>query len=118
MSVSAQFLAFVLDQLGHVCPVVSRPMFGGVGLYADGAFFAIVHDDTVFLKVDDSTRGDYTREHMQPFQPSGPDGKPMGGYYELPPRLLEDAEELAPWMKQAIAIARQKSAVNGKRRPR
>ncbi len=40
MAVSAQFNAFVLDLLGAERTVTARRMFGGVGYYADGLFFA------------------------------------------------------------------------------
>jgi hypothetical protein len=34
MAVSAEFRAFVLEQLGRVAPVTHRGMFGGVGIYS------------------------------------------------------------------------------------
>ena len=38
--------------------VLSRPMFGGVGLYAGTVFFGIIFHDILYLKVDDQTRAD------------------------------------------------------------
>jgi DNA transformation protein len=104
VTVSTQYLAFVLDQLGQMRTVTSRRMFGGAGFYAGEAFFAIADDDTLYFKVDEQTRPEYQREGMQPFQPMGPD-KPMNGYYELPARVLEDADELQQWMLRAIEVA-------------
>ena len=46
-------------------------MFGGVGIYAKEAFFALVDDDVLYLKVDDSNRGDFEARGMSPFQPFG-----------------------------------------------
>jgi DNA transformation protein len=111
MAVSEQYLAFVLDQLGQARTVTSRRMFGGAGFYAGEFFFAVADDDTLYFKVDATTRADYQREGMQPFQPMGPD-KPMNGYYELPARVLEDPEELQLWMMRAIDVARR----SGRRR--
>lgn len=105
MPVSPQFLQFALDQLGGVRPVSSRRMFGGVGFYAGELFFAIADNDTIYLKVDDATRGAYEREGMRPFQPFGPGTAPMRGYFELPPRLFEDVEELADWVRAALTVA-------------
>jgi DNA transformation protein len=31
-------------------------MFGGVGIYSGDLFFALIADDTVYFKADDSTR--------------------------------------------------------------
>jgi DNA transformation protein len=108
VAVTEQYLAFVLDQLGQVRKITSRRMFGGVGFYAGEHFFALADDDTLYFKVDDTTRPDFEREGARPFQPFGPDSKPMG-YYEVPPRVLEDAEELALWMTRAILVATARS---------
>ena len=54
MSVSADFLQYVMEQLTAIARISSRRMFGGVGLYADDLFFALIDDDTVYFKVDDS----------------------------------------------------------------
>jgi DNA transformation protein len=118
MAVSAQFLQFLLDQFGAVLPVRSHRMFGGVGFYAGELFFAIVANDTVFFKVDAATRGDYEREGMRPFQPFGPDTPPMSGYFEAPPRLYEDGDELARWMRAAIAVAARAAMARKPRKPR
>ena len=57
MTVSAGFRSYVLEQLGRVLSNVrSRSMFGGVGIYSGDLFFALIDDDTLYFKVDDSTR--------------------------------------------------------------
>ena len=42
MSVSASFKAYVLEQLADPKRIKARAMFGGVGLYWEGAFFAVI----------------------------------------------------------------------------
>ena len=88
-------------------------MFGGVGIYADQLFFALIADDTLYFKVDDSNRPDFERLGMRPFQPYGEAGE-VTQYYEVPADLLEDLEALRPWAEKAIAVAARK--VKGKRR--
>jgi DNA transformation protein and related proteins len=68
MKTSDGFLAYVLDQLQDIDEVVSRPMFGGTGLYAGTVFFGIVYRDVLYFKVDDRTRPDYERAGMKPFR--------------------------------------------------
>lgn len=46
-------------------------MFGGVGVYADAAFFALMERDTLFFKVDDHARPAFEAEGMKAFQPFG-----------------------------------------------
>jgi DNA transformation protein len=43
--VSKQFNTLVLDLLGEVTAVSARCMFGGVGYYAVGLFFALADND-------------------------------------------------------------------------
>ena len=113
MPVSESFRALVLEQLARVVPQVrARSMFGGVGIYAGALFFALIADDVLYFKVDDSTRGDFERRGMEPFRPYGDDGEVMG-YYEVPPDVLEDPEQLRPWAEKAVAVARHK---RGKRK--
>ncbi|HSU16004.1 TfoX/Sxy family protein [Longimicrobium sp.] len=106
MAVTAEYRDFVLEQLARVAPAVThRRMFGGVGIYSDGLFFAVLDDDTIFLKVDDSNRGDFEAAGMGPFAPFE-DGRMIIRYYELPADLLEDADALRPWVLKAIDVAR------------
>lgn len=105
MAVSSEYREFVLEQLGRVAPVTSRAMFGGVGVYSEGFFFALMDNDTTYLKVDDSNRGDFEQAGTGPFRPFGYDEHVMQ-YYELPADLLEDVEALGPWMHKSLAVAR------------
>lgn len=102
MAVSPEFRAFVEDQIGRVEPVRSRPMFGGLGLYSGDRFFGVVDDDLVYFKVDDATRPRYVKRRMKPFDPMG---SPMNGYWQVPPDIIEDADELASWVRDALAVA-------------
>jgi DNA transformation protein len=104
MSVSSSYLTFVLEQLSGVRDLVTKRMFGGVGIYSGDVFFAILDNDTVFFKVDDELRAQYREAGMPPFAPMP--GKPaMEGYYLVPPDVLEDAEAMAQWARQSIAVA-------------
>jgi DNA transformation protein and related proteins len=103
MAVSENYRDFVLEQLGRVTPVNAKSMFGGVGLYAEGLFFALIAEDRLYFKVDDMTRSDFERLGMEPFRPFGEDS--AMGYYEVPADVVEDPAQLAPWMRRAINVA-------------
>ena len=107
MAVTPEYREFVLEQLGRVAPVTSRAMFGGVGIYSGGFFFALIAGDTLYLKVDDTNRADFEAAGTGPFRPFGDDRDVMQ-YYELPADLLEDADRLRPWVEKAIDVARRK----------
>ena len=104
MAVSVSFRTFVLEQLGQVRPITTRPMFGGLTFFAGGRAFALAADDVLYFKVDDSNRPDFVAAGMGPFLPFGDPARPMQ-YYELPAEVLEDPEELGRWMAKAIAVA-------------
>ena len=116
MSVSPSFQTFVVDQLSRVVQRVrARRMFGGVGIYSGEVFFALIADDTVFFKVDDTTRADFESRQMEPFRPYGLEGEVMQ-YYQVPDDLLEDVEALRPWAEKALAAAARKPAKRSRRR--
>lgn len=50
---------------------------------------------------------------MGPFRPFGEGGEVMQ-YYQLPEELLEDPDELKPWLEKAIGVAERKKK---KRKP-
>jgi len=107
MPVSSTYRQFVLDQLGRVVPKVrARSMFGGVGIYSGELFFALIDDDVLYLKVDDTNRPDFVARGLEPFRPFGEGGEVMQ-YYELSVDVLEDAEELRGWVEKAVEVARR-----------
>ena len=107
MAVSPTFRTYVLDQLGRVATDIrSRGMFGGVGLYSGELFFALIDDDTLYLKVDDSNRPDFEAAGMGPFRPFGDGGEVMQ-YYEVPAELLDGGDQLGGWVEKAIEVARR-----------
>ena len=107
MSVSDDYLGWVLDQLGELGPVASRRMFGAAGLYLDGVMFGLVDDDVVFLRAGDANRADYVASGCEPFRPIP--GKASMSYYEVPPAVLEDPTELAEWARRSLAAAEEKA---------
>jgi DNA transformation protein len=121
MSVSESYRTFVLDQLGRVIERVRiKSMFGGAGVYAGEFFFALIDDDVLYLKVDDTNRPDFVARGMGPFSPFGEGGEVMQ-YYQLPEELLEDPDELKPWVEKAILVAankKKKSKPRAKAKPR
>jgi DNA transformation protein and related proteins len=115
MSVTPSFRTFALEQLGRgIQGVRSRNMFGGVGIYAGELFFALIADDTLYFKVDDSNRPDFQALGRGPFRPFGIEGETMQ-YYQVPEEFLDDPDELRVWAEKAIAVARRAKARTSRR---
>jgi len=105
MPVSSNYLGYVCEQLAGLGAVSSRRMFGAAGLYCDELFFALIDDDTLYLRVDDSNRADFTSRGMGRFRPY-PDSPQLSmSYYETPADVLEDAEALVAWARRSVAAA-------------
>jgi DNA transformation protein len=114
MPVTAGYIDFVRDLLAHFEPLRIRRMFGGAGVYSGELFFAILADDTLYLKVDDNTRADCEARRLLPFRYRSKQGKTMTmGYYPLPADVLEDPEELRAWATRAVEAA-DRSATGGR----
>ena len=117
MAVNPSYREFVLDQLGRVADGIrGRGMFGGVGIYAGDLFFALIGGDTLYLKVDDTNRGDFEKAGMGPFMPFGEGGEVMQ-YYELPADVLEEPDRLGPWVEKSIAVAKRAKSAKAAKKP-
>lgn len=96
------FKDYVLDQLSGMEPVTCRAMFGGFGLYHRDVFFGILHQGRLYFKTNDQTRSAYEECGMQPFRPS--EKQTLKNYYEVPPDILENGDELLAWAHQAAGV--------------
>jgi DNA transformation protein and related proteins len=81
-----------------------RKMFGGAGIYADGKMFAIAHDERLYLKVDDESRGEFEELGSGPFRPN--ERQTLRSFYEVPDEVVADDAELAAWAQRAVDAAR------------
>jgi DNA transformation protein len=116
MAFSKGYRDFVVEQLGRIAPVSARSMFGGAGLYAQGLFFALIAENRLYFKVDDTTRPDFERLDVGPFRPFGEEH--AMGYYEVPADVLENVAELEIWMRKAIDVAARAKQPKPKRQRR
>ncbi len=114
MSTNTEYLDYILGQLNSLGNVTYKRMFGGIGLYRAGIFFALIDDDLLYFKVDETNRDDYTAAEMEPFRPFGDQGPTMQ-YYEVPEFVLTDTEELRGWALKAIDVALQAKKKKKKR---
>jgi len=66
MPVSTAYKSFVQDLLADFGPVSIRHMFSGAGVYADGVMFAILVEDTLYLKADEVSAPDVAAKGKAP----------------------------------------------------
>ena len=94
-----------MDQLGALPELGVRPMFGGFGLYQADRFFAILIEGRLYFRTDQQTRGAYLKRGMTPFIYEKAMRTISVKYFEVPPGILEDRQELVIWAGRAIQAA-------------
>lgn len=96
----------MLEQLAPLGALRSRRMFGGVGLYANSLFFAVIDDDVLYLKSDADLEPQFAAAGGHVFDPFG-DGKPLA-YWSAPAEAMDDPDLLIAWARKSIAVAARK----------
>ena len=98
---------------------VAKRMFGGWGIYVDGATIAVIADLTklgganekLYLKVDDVTKKQFEAAGGKRFEMESKDGKPMGmNYFTTPDETMESPDAMLPWARLAMTCAVQAKA--------
>lgn len=101
----SQFIERVVELLGPFGTVVPRPMFGGYGVYLDGLMFALVMDDSLYLKADAINRVEFESAGWQALQATRGGRRATYRFYRVPDSALESAEQMLPWARSAYAAA-------------
>ena len=110
MPVSPNYREGIEDRLGAAVPARKmKGMFGGVGVYSGASFFALLDDDRLYFKVDDSNCADFEAAGTGPFRPFPDNPDYVMRYYEVPGHVLEDSTLLREWAAKAVAVAKSKS---------
>lgn len=99
---SRAYCDYILDQLSGWSGVVAKRMFGGYGLYRHGVIFALMIEETLYFKVEDTTRARYEAAHSEPFTYEAK-GKPRQilSYWRVPSEIIEDSDALHQWAEDA-----------------
>jgi DNA transformation protein len=117
--VANEFVEHILEQLLPLGGVRAKRMFGGYGVYLEELFFAIIVDDTLYLKADDANRGYFETLGLRPFRYHSKGKELTMSYYPLPDNALEDREEMLIWARRSVEAAlRAVSNKAGSRRKR
>ena len=85
-----------------------RRLFSGAGLYSADVIFGIYFRGRLFFKVDATTADDFVSRGAEPFCPRP--GQRLGRYYEVPPDVADDDDELLIWARRAIIAAQSPAA--------
>ena len=117
----ATFHDFVREQFSGLGPISVKSMFGGAGVYAEGLMFALLADDTIYLKADTALKAELKAEGCGPFVWTPESGPRAGekvemGYWKLPDAALDDPQLATEWGRKALMVARSKATSTKKKR--
>jgi DNA transformation protein len=113
----SQFVQHVVEILREFGVVEAKPMFGGWGLYRDDVFFALIADDTLYLKTDADSRPAFDERGLEPFAFSKKGETIVTSYRRAPEEALESPGAMAEWARRGYAAALKAAARRPARRP-
>jgi len=85
--------------------VKCRAMFGGWSLSIDGATFALIAQDVLYLKADDVNRPAFEVAGLKPFVPFADEPAKTMSYYPPPETAFDEPDELLAWARGAYEAA-------------
>lgn len=116
MPISAAAVDKFIQLLNAARPVTHRKMFGGLGIYQDGVFFAVLDNDRLYFKSDAVTDPEFDRFDADSWVIDG-DPPSVMPYREVPNAVCSDPGKLAAWIEASVAVASRKKAAPRKKKP-
>ncbi|MFT3725005.1 MAG: TfoX/Sxy family protein [Hyphomonadaceae bacterium] len=109
MALSQDFIGYATELIAGFGKVDVKRMFGGAALSRNGVGFAILDDDTFFLKADTALGAELKRQGCKPWVYSvKKDGTVRGiAYWSLPATAADDPDEAVELVKRSFAISVQ-----------
>lgn len=109
MTTNRSFHDYVLgDVFKDIPDITSRAMFGGWGIYQDGLFFALIYNNELFFKVDETNQADFESIGSHQFVFTDKKGRSMSmGYWLVPEEVMEDRVKLREYINKSVLVAKQ-----------
>ncbi len=102
-------MAGVQDQLEELFATVEgatlRKMFGGIGVFKEGLMFALVANDALYMKADETTSPKFAAEGFGQWIYPGRDRPVPMPYWQVPDRLFDDPDKFREWALIAFDVA-------------
>ena len=114
-----EFVQHVVETMRDFGAVRTKAMFGGWGIWRDEVFFALIVDDTLFLKTDAETLPVFRARGLEPFvfEKTQTGEKVTTSYVQAPEEALDSPAEMLEWARLAYAAA-LRSGAKKKKRPK
>jgi len=92
-----EFVSYLLEMLQEFGQVRAKAMFGGFGIYRNEFIFAIVVDDTLYIKADDNNQELFNKKGLPRFSYLKNGKECFMSYYRVPDEAVDDVDVLNYW---------------------
>jgi DNA transformation protein and related proteins len=113
-----EFTSHCVDLLSPLGAVRAKRMFGGVGLYVDEVFIALIAFDRLYLKVDAQTRPRFEAAGCEPFVYDAANKSVAMSYFSAPEDAMESPPLMQNWARLALEAALRARAAKPPSAPR
>ena len=107
MSSFVEYLHEVFEPFGEIS---TRKMFGGDSISHDGLTFALVADDTLYLKADAESKAIFEDKDLERFTFTMKSKVGSMNYYRAPEEIYDDPDEAHHWASLAFSAALRAAA--------
>jgi len=107
MSSFVEYLHEVFEPFGEIS---TRKMFGGDSISHDGLTFALVADDTLYLKADEESKAIFEEKGLDRFTFTMKGKVGSMNYYRAPEEIYDDPDEAHHWASLAFSAALRAAA--------
>jgi DNA transformation protein and related proteins len=104
-SVLVTLLTFVTRLVGD-----ENSRFVGHGVFLEGLMFGLIADKTLYLKVDNESKPDFTDLGLEAFSYNKKSKEMKLSYFQAPEEALEDLEVMNLWANKAYGAALRAAA--------
>ena len=101
----SEFVEHLVEMLAPLGAVSARAMFGGWGFWLEGRMFALVAQETFYIKADDTSRADFESQQLEPFRYESQGKVNVISYIQPPTAALDDRELLCTWAQKGVEAA-------------
>jgi len=102
LAASKDYLEYILDVLSLCDNITAKRLFGGYGLYQNGIIFAIIVENELYFKVDESNIDLYQNLNSEPLTFHAKGKTISMSYRKVPDEIIENKELLVTHVELAV----------------
>ena len=110
-NIDNEFVAYAVELMQSLGHVRAKRMFGGHGIFLEDLMFALVSNNTLYLKADKETINEFKEKELEAFTYNKKGKEFIMSYYQAPEDALEDCDEMNYWANKAYGAALRAASI-------